>query len=106
LALKITPDLNEARYNRANVLMAAGRDPEATAAYEELLAREPRFFQAYFNLGLLYERGGKMDEARQAFGAFLREAPDSPAFASARRYAASRSGDGGLSSALRGERGS
>jgi tetratricopeptide (TPR) repeat protein len=106
LALKITPDLNEARFNRANVLMTAGRDPEATAAYEELLAREPRFFQAYFNLGLLYERGGKMDESRQAFGAFLREAPDSPAFASARRYAASKSGAGGPSSASTGERGS
>jgi tetratricopeptide (TPR) repeat protein len=106
LALKISPDLNEARFNRANALMTVGRVPEATAAYEELLAREPKFFQGYFNLGLLYERAGKIDEARQAFGAFLREAPDSPAFASARRYAASKSGAGGPSGASTGERGS
>ncbi|MFZ5874869.1 MAG: tetratricopeptide repeat protein [Nitrospirota bacterium] len=103
-ALKITPDLDEARFNRANVLMTVGRVPEATAAYEELLARDPKFFQAYFNLGLLYERAGKTDAARQAFGAFLRESPDSPAYASARRYAAAKS-DGAPSSASARERG-
>jgi tetratricopeptide (TPR) repeat protein len=98
-ALKIKPDLNEARFNRANVLMTMGRIPEATAAYEDLLAREPAFFQAYFNLGLLHERAGKIDAARVAFGAFLRESPDSPAYASARRYAAAKSVAGAPSSA-------
>ncbi|MFZ5862559.1 MAG: tetratricopeptide repeat protein [Nitrospirota bacterium] len=86
-ALTIHPDLHDARYNRANVLLARGNLPEAKAAYRDLLARAPSFFQAHFNLGRLYEREGKSDDARLAYGAFLRDAPETPAYASARRYA-------------------
>ncbi len=97
-ALKINPELHDARYNRANVLLSTGRIAEATAAYADLLTRAPSFFQAHFNLGRLYERTGQIDEARRAYAAFLRAAPDSPAYAAARRYAAAKTGDAGPSS--------
>lgn len=91
-ALGIDPRLNDARFNSANVLAATGRLAEAAAAYEGLLRDAPSFFPARFNLGRLYEREGRADDARREYQAFLRDAPSSPAYASARRYAADRVG--------------
>ncbi len=89
-ALTIDPRLTDARFNSANVLFTTGRYIEAKRVYEELLADAPSFFQARFNLGRLYEREGQLDDARRQYQAFLRDAPSSPAYAAARRTAASR----------------
>jgi adenylate cyclase len=89
-ALAIDPRLSDARFNTANVLLSAGRYRDATVAYEQLLVHAPSFFQARFNLGRLYERDGRFDDARRQFRAFLSDAPEGPAYASARRHAASR----------------
>jgi tetratricopeptide (TPR) repeat protein len=96
-ALAIDPHLNDARFNSANVLLAAGRYQEATAAYERLIADAPGFFHARFNLGRLYEREGRLDDARREYRAFLHDAPAGPAYASARQHAASRVEAGAVS---------
>jgi tetratricopeptide (TPR) repeat protein len=96
-ALEIDPRLDDALFNSANVLLATGRYPEATVAYERVLANTPSFFPARFNLGRLYEREGRRGEAQREYQAFLRDAPTGPAYASARRYAASRVGADGQS---------
>jgi tetratricopeptide (TPR) repeat protein len=94
-AIRLDARLNDAQFNGANLLLAGGRWNEATAAYERLLADDPTFFPARFNLGRLYERAGRVDEARAQYRAFLQAAPPSPAYAAARRVAATRlSGDG------------
>lgn len=96
-ALAVDPHLSDARFNTANVLLAAGRYRDATAAYEQVLVHAPSFFQARFNLGRLYERDGRFDDARRQYRAFLSDAPEGPAYASARQHAASRVEAGGQS---------
>jgi tetratricopeptide (TPR) repeat protein len=95
-ALEVDPELNDALFNSANVLLAARRYAEATVAYERLLVNAPSFFQARFNLARLYERDGKLSDAEREYRAFLRDAPAGPGYDTAREFAASRLGSKGL----------
>jgi tetratricopeptide (TPR) repeat protein len=62
--------------------------------YERVVAEDPSFFVARYNLGRLYEQAGRLDEAREQFAAFLSSAPRAPRYAEARAYAAARVGAG------------
>jgi arylsulfatase A-like enzyme/thioredoxin-like negative regulator of GroEL len=57
---------------RAMALAAQGKHAEAVQALGALLAREPRFFDAQFELGRLLARGGRLDEAARAYAAAMR----------------------------------
>lgn len=90
-AIRLDPDLIDARYNLANVTLRAGRREDATALYERVVADDPSFFLARYNLGRLYEQAGRLGEAREQFAAFLAEVPAAPTYAEARAYAEPRS---------------
>jgi Tfp pilus assembly protein PilF len=71
-ALRIQPDLPEARCNLGNMLERMGRNEEAVAEYEESLKLKPDFIEAMSNLGIALQKLGRMDEAiaryREALG--------------------------------------
>jgi tetratricopeptide (TPR) repeat protein len=52
-----------------------GRLDEARDAYERAIERDPSDVKALVNLGLLYERRGEPERARQAYQAAVRVAP-------------------------------
>lgn len=61
--LKLKPDDKNVFTDRATMLLAIGKTDEAIAAYKQMLATDPSFFQAQFNLGLAYHRTGQATEA-------------------------------------------
>lgn len=65
------------RYRLGNVLMAAGRAPEAIAQYEHSLRARPDFADASSNLGAALLRAGRVSEAIASDERALRLAPDS-----------------------------
>jgi tetratricopeptide (TPR) repeat protein len=64
-------------YRKARDLAAAGRRPEATAAYREALALDPRHEDSLYALGNLLLDAGNAAGARDAFQAQLRVQPHS-----------------------------
>ncbi len=60
---------------RAVALGAQGKITEAVQALRGLLAREPGFFDAQFELGRLLARAGRLDEAARAYAAAMRLSP-------------------------------
>jgi tetratricopeptide (TPR) repeat protein len=56
---------------RAVALGAQGQSAEAVQALRALLAREPLFFDAQFELGRLLARAGRLDEAARAYAAAM-----------------------------------
>ncbi len=65
------------RYRLGNVLMAAGREPEAIAQYEHALRARPDFADASNNLGAALLRSGRVPEAIASDERALQLAPDS-----------------------------
>ncbi|MBI4517239.1 MAG: tetratricopeptide repeat protein [Deltaproteobacteria bacterium] len=61
LALK--PDDLNVLTDRATMQLAAGETEAAIAEYQKILAGSPSFFQAQFNLGLAFQKTGKVTEA-------------------------------------------
>lgn len=53
-----------ARYNLANVTLRAGWREDAIVLYERVVAEDPSFFMARYNLGRLYGQAGCLGEAR------------------------------------------
>jgi Tfp pilus assembly protein PilF len=49
----------------------AGEDATAKDIFEDILARDPSYVGSYYHLGRLLERTGRMEEARQVYGAGL-----------------------------------
>jgi tetratricopeptide (TPR) repeat protein len=72
-ALALAPNLVEARFNRALACEARGDFLGALSAYEQVLEQAPDHVGARHNLGLLYLRGERPDEAL----AMLEAAPKS-----------------------------
>jgi Tfp pilus assembly protein PilF len=58
---------------------------EAAAKFEEAIRLDPKFMEAYFNLGMTFERQGKRDAAFDVYQTALEENPDD---ASASAYVA------------------
>jgi arylsulfatase A-like enzyme/Flp pilus assembly protein TadD len=59
----------------AVALVAEGRDVEAVWALRRLLAREPGFFDAQWELGRVLARSGRLDEAARAYREAMRLSP-------------------------------
>ena len=67
-----------ARTFRANALDMLGRYAEAVAAYEEVIAEAPDWWEAHANLGICHARNGHSAEAEAAFRRGLEDCPGSP----------------------------
>src|SRR5918998_3224492 len=63
---------------RANALDMLGRYDEAVAAYEEVIAETPEWWEAHANLGICHARNGHPAEAEAAFRRGLEDCPGSP----------------------------
>ena len=66
-ALLVDPRSVTARYALAVTLSALGRDGEALACYDELLALKPDFIDAHLNRGRLLARHGRLPDAIDSF---------------------------------------
>ena len=49
----------------------------ARAKFEEAIAKDPKFLEAYFNLGMVYERQGQQEKALQVYHRALKANPKS-----------------------------
>jgi tetratricopeptide (TPR) repeat protein len=67
-----------ARTFRANALDMLGRYAEAVAAYEEVIAEAPDWWEAHANLGICHARNGHSAEAEAALRRGLEDCPGSP----------------------------
>ncbi|MEJ7843639.1 MAG: tetratricopeptide repeat protein [Rubrobacter sp.] len=63
---------------RANALDMLGRYDEAVAAYEEVIAETPEWWEAHANLGICHARNGHVERAEAAFRRGLEDCPGSP----------------------------
>ena len=75
-ALRLQPELVDARCNLGNALIALGRPVEAIAQFRAALARNPRYAPAHNSLGVALRRAGARSEAIREFEAALRLQPD------------------------------
>ena len=67
-----------ARTFRANTLDMLGRYDEAVAAYEEVIAETPDWWEAHANLGICHARNGQPAKAEAALRRGLEDCPGSP----------------------------
>ena len=67
-----------ARTFRANALDMLGRYAEAVAAYEEVIAEAPDWWEAHANLGICHARNGHPAKAEAALRRGLENCPGSP----------------------------
>jgi tetratricopeptide (TPR) repeat protein len=67
-----------AHYQLGRALGRQRAYPLAAAAFDEAIAREPRFAYAHYYAGLSYYQAGRTDLMAVAFDAFLTLAPDAP----------------------------
>ncbi len=65
-----------ARYNRAVQLQGQGDIAGAAVAYEDATRSNPRFAEAWSNLGNVYRQLGRRDDALRAYEAAIRTKPD------------------------------
>ena len=56
---------------KAEPLFSQGQFVEAAAAYEELVGRAPKFYEAYFALGMCYAQTAQLPKAEEAFRKYL-----------------------------------
>ncbi len=63
---------------RSNALDMLGRYDEAVAAYEQVIAETPEWWEAHANLGICHARNGHFDRAEAAFRRGLEVCPGSP----------------------------
>ena len=54
-------------FTRGNFCMRTGNDAEAIAAFEEVVAIDPSFTEAWQNLAILHEQTGNSKKAMEAF---------------------------------------
>jgi tetratricopeptide (TPR) repeat protein len=73
-ALRLPPmtfDIEPLEDCLANAYLDLGRTDEAIAEYERVLAINPNYPLAHYNLAIAYERKGEREKARVNFGRFL-----------------------------------
>jgi tetratricopeptide (TPR) repeat protein len=63
-------------FNLGNVLDAKQRPAEAALAYQQALARDSKFAEAWLNLGLLKERAGELRAASECYRSAIDARPD------------------------------
>lgn len=74
-ALGQRPNDATLRFTRAVALMDLARDAEALDAFQRMTQDYPELPEPYNNLGLLYARAGRLEEARVALETALRNDP-------------------------------
>ena len=75
-ALKITPRHPDAQNNLGNIHKECDRPVEAEACYRRALECAPQHHNALGNLAVVLEVQERLDDAFDAYGAMLRQAPD------------------------------
>ena len=73
------PDDPDVRTDLATMYLSTSNADQAVVQYKKVLARHPQFFEAAFNLGVAYGQMNKPANARTAFDAALKMAPDADA---------------------------
>ncbi len=75
-ALKINPRDVAARFSLAGILMVEGNLQEALQHYTLITQAAPGYSMAYFNMGLIYYKAGKPEQAAQMWEKYIELAPD------------------------------
>lgn len=93
------PDDPDVRTDLGTMYLSTGNADQAVIQYRKVLAQHPQFFEAYFNLGVAYGQMNRLDDAKQAFDAAIKLAPDQDARDRVNQMVASlnASGAGGAS---------
>jgi tetratricopeptide (TPR) repeat protein len=73
-AAKLPANAN-ALFNQAARLINEGKDAEAETALKQATVADPKFAQAFYELGMVYVRGGKSAEAKAALSTYLELEP-------------------------------
>ena len=73
------PDDPDVRTDLATMYLSTDNADQAVIQYKKVLAAHPQFFEAAFNLGVAYSQMNKPADARTAFDAALKIAPDADA---------------------------
>src|SRR5262249_56611677 len=76
-ALRLHPDDPYPPSWLANALHQHGRDEDAVVMYHKAIESDRDFVSAHYNLGVLYARAGRHEEAARAFRAAKRLSPGS-----------------------------
>ena len=79
-ALRLRPDLTDARRNLADLLLENGRLLDAAAQYRELLTRDARLADAHNNLAIALARLGQTAEALREAQIAINLQPDNAEF--------------------------
>ena len=74
-AVEIQPKLTQNRLALAACLVVVKQFEKAEQMFRGLLDESPKFPFVHFNLGLLYEEEGRLDEARAAYSEEVRQYP-------------------------------
>ena len=74
--LEKRPEDVNVRTDLGTMLLYSGKPEDAIREYHAVIAAQPGFFQAHFNLGVAHLRLGETDEARGAFEKARDAAPD------------------------------
>jgi tetratricopeptide (TPR) repeat protein len=75
-AVELSPDVPHFQDTLGWVYHARGQNKEALATLEKAIAMPPPQAGAYYHLGVVYQDGGNITGARDAFAKALRTAPD------------------------------
>ena len=75
-AVAIQPKLSQNRLNLAGCLIEVKQFARAEALLKEIIEDYPRFPLAQFNLGLLYDEQGRLEEAKAAYAAEVAAYPE------------------------------
>ena len=70
--------MSQALLETALRLRQAGRLADAADIYRQILAHEPRHFEALHALGLVHYQSGKLNEAERLIGEAIAIRPDAP----------------------------
>jgi cytochrome c-type biogenesis protein CcmH/NrfG len=69
------PDDADVRTDLGTMLLSSGVADQAVYQYKKVIETHPKFFEAYFNLGIAYGEMNNMEQARAAFQTALKLAP-------------------------------
>lgn len=70
------PDDPDVRTDLGTMYLSTGNADQAVVQYKKVLAAHPQFFEAAFNLGVAYGQMNRQTDARAAFDAALKIAPN------------------------------
>jgi len=77
-ALRYNPNFPMAHYHLGRVLEDENRDNDAIEEYRAATSGDQPIMEAFYSLGLLYRRHGRMEEAKAAFAAYRKLKTQAP----------------------------